>query len=183
MHNRTSSPNKESYFRKRLKRSWYPAVSRSRASCQWVDIGRRFSDNWSFGTWLRTCFEERTDEREKHRLIKKIIRLCGRIFTASLFCGQSPIYAECFFWNTAVSFFVLFVFVFHTHQNTQRKVSEDGDFWKQFQERSLKKIASIWKRLIPWVDTGKWRRGKGVPKVPALKELRAVRRSYRNDSI
>ena len=151
-----------------------PQQGEPSVSWYWTAVFRQLI----FRYLVTNVYWERTDEREKHHLVKKIIRLCGKIFTTSLFCGQSPIYAECFFWNTAVSFFVLFVFVFHTHQNTQRKVSEDGDFWKQFQERSLKKIASIWKRLIPWVDTGKWRWGKGVPKVPPLKELRAVRTSY-----
>ena len=139
LHNRTSSPNKESYFRKRLKRSWYPAVSRSRASRQWVDIGRRFSDNWSFGTWLRTCIEERTDEREKHHLVKKIIRLCGRIFTTSLFCGQSPIYAECFFETLRFPFLSCLSLFFIPTKILKGKLVKMETFGNSFKRGVLKK--------------------------------------------
>ena len=59
----TTSPNKESNFCERLQRPWYSAVPCCRASRQWINLGRRFSNNWPHSTWLRTCFKEWTNER------------------------------------------------------------------------------------------------------------------------
>ena len=112
-----------------------PQQGEPSVSWYWTAIFRQLI----FRYLVTNVYWERTDEREKHHLVQKIIRLCGKIFTTSLFCGQSPIYAECFFETLRFPFLSCLSLFFIPTKILKGKLVKMETFGNSFKRGVLKK--------------------------------------------